>query len=375
MSLISEVDGFLDGITYDVPSTYEGAYGLYEKLSGNYARLREYKEEMEFYGFQNPYYVIKGVRDSWKDPFFRQNATKKKIAFDRIQYSLAAHRIALAHVTDAVELRIDKRRITGEKVFAELPDLECELSENPDGVFNFSVLSNLPYKGEYMLLLSSLPKSERLTYRKILNALGQRRDEAPYHRPPPIRREGSVTTRMSGVPMASDVEMLKRKRGPAVEPNPLSHHARGELIVEKFVRKCIGIGYAPLSYAAFVSDMLSYYLKKSKFERERHTSLFPGIDPAPDRRLFGKYGKAIDKKEELEQKLEPLGIHEKSSLVGAVAYFLVGKDVAETCEMFNIPEDQITTALERFKRLGLVEGKPLVNKRTQQFLDFLKAER
>ncbi len=375
MSLISEVDGFLDAITYDVPSSYEGAYGLYGELSGNYARLREYKEEMEFYGFQNPYYVIKGVRDSWKDPFFRQNATKKKIAFDRIQYSLAAHRIALAHVTDAVELRIDKRRITGEKVFAELPDSEGELSENPDGVFNFSVLPHLPYKGEYMLLLSSLPKTERLTYRKILNALGQRRDEAQYHRPPPIRREGGVTTRMAGVPMASDVEMLKRKRGPAAESNPQSHHASGELIVEKFVRKCIGIGYAPLSYAAFVSDMLSYYLKKSKFERERHTSLFPGIDPEPDKRLFGKYGKAIDKKEELEQKLEPLGIHEKSSLVGAVAYYLVEEDVAETSEMFNIPEDQITTALERFKRLGLIEGKPLVNKRTQQFLDFLKAER
>ena len=175
--------------------------------------------------------------------------------------------------------------------------------------------------------------------------------------------------------MASDLEMLKRKRGSAHEVAYQAHHSSGELIVEKFVRKCIGIGYAPLSYAEFIRDMLSYYLKKSKFERERHTSLFPGIDPEPDRRLFGKYGKAIDKKEELEQKLESLGIHEKSSLVGAVAYSLASEDIAATSEMFNISQEQITTAQERFKRLGLIEGKPLVNKRTQQFLDFLKAER
>jgi Fe2+ transport system protein FeoA len=180
---------------------------------------------------------------------------------------------------------------------------------------------------------------------------------------------------MSGVPMASDIEMLKRKRSQGAEPPYQPHHASGELIVEKFVRKCIGIGYAPLSYAVFIEDMLSYYLKKSKFERERHTSIFPGIDPEPDKRLFGKYGKAIDKKEELEQKLEPLGIHEKSSLVGAVAYLLVSEDLAATSKIFNIPPEQITTAQERFKRLGLIEGKPLVNKRTQQFLDYLKAQR
>jgi Zn-finger domain-containing protein len=374
MSLISEVNAFLDGLSYTFPTTVDDAAGFYTNLSATYERLRVYREEMDFYGFQNPYYVIKGVRDSWKDPFFRQNATKKKIAFDRIQYSLAAHRIALSHMTECAELRVDKRRVTGEKAFLEASETGEELQDNPDGVYNFTVLPNLPYRGEYMLLLSNLPKKDRLSYRKIVSALGQRKGEQPHFRPPPLRREGPLG-KYAGIPMSSDVEMLKRKRpAPAEAPAP-SHHARGELIVDKYVRKCVGIGYAPLSYAVFIGDMLSYYLKKSKFERERYTSIFPGIDTEPDRLLFGRFGKAIDKKEELEHKLELLHIHEKSSLVGAVAHYLVGEDEAATAEMFNMPAEKIHSAIERFKRLDLIEGKPLVNRRTQQFLDFLKAER
>ena len=54
MSLISEVNAFLDGLSYTFPTTVDDAAGFYTDLSATYERLRVYREEMDFYGFQNP---------------------------------------------------------------------------------------------------------------------------------------------------------------------------------------------------------------------------------------------------------------------------------------------------------------------------------
>jgi len=378
MSLISEVNGFLDRTSYEFSSLPDSIVECYCKLKSNYAALKKFRGEMDFYGFQNPYYVVKGVRDSWKDPFFRQTATKKKITFDRIQYSIAAHKIAISHLADAIEVREDKKRITGDKAYAAITGDGLEYCLNPDGVYNFSVLQYFPYRGEYMLLLSNLPKKDRLSYRKIVGALGQRQQmETGKIRGFKFKREPSSLKSFSNIPIGKDYEALMMGKKYTRAPADTGHHHRKhkELIVDKYIRKCLGIGYARLSYSIFIKDVLKYYLKKSRFERERFTSIFPGIDSCPNKQLFGKYGKAIDKKEELEQKMEKLKMHEKSSLVGAAAFFLISDNEEETSEMFNIDFEKVDSVIARFRKLGLLEGIPLINKRTQEFLEFLKAER
>ncbi|HHN81497.1 MAG TPA: DUF530 domain-containing protein [Methanomicrobia archaeon] len=372
MSLISEVNGFLDNVRYEYPSSCSGLPDFFKSLHSNYERLRSYKDEMEFYGFRNPYYVIKGVRDSWKDPFFRQTATKKKITFDRIQYSLAAHRIALSHATEAIEVRNGKRRITGEQAFQNASDGETGC--NPDGVYNLSVLPYLPYRGEYMLLLSNLPKRDRYTYRKIVGALGQGKADRPHSRPIRPSRPASSRT-IPTVPLGSEFESLLSKKAPRSDAAERSSRHHDGLIIDKYVRKCVGIGYAQLSYGEFIHDLLNYYLKKSRYERERYTSIFPGVSVDAPLHLFGKFSRSIEKKEELEGKLEDLKIHEKTTLIGAVAYYLVSNDEQRTAEMFNMPFSIVSRALERFRTLGIVEGKQLISKRTRDFLDHLKAER
>jgi len=373
MSLISEVNGFLDNISYDFSSLSDSFLDTYQTVRSNYSRLRDFRTEMDFYGFRNPYYVVKGVRDSWKDPFFRQTATKKKMTFDRIQYSIAAHRIAISHFLEAVEVRLEKRRLSGEKAVESLLAGELELSYNPDGVYNFETLSYFPYKGEYMLLLSNLPKKERLSYRKIVGLLGQGKQSGGQQLRPPHGRRDSFS---SMVPMDADLK-IKRTMGPKkrVVATSRQHKVHQELIVDKYVRKCLGIGYAPLGYGIFIRDLMKYYLKKSRFERERHTSIFPGIDPDPDKSIFGRYGRAIAKKEELESRLEGLKIHEKSSVVGACAYYLASEDMEETSEIFNIEFTKVENAIERFKKLGIMEGKPLITNRTKMFLNYLKDEK
>ncbi|HPR42457.1 MAG TPA: DUF530 family protein [Candidatus Methanofastidiosa archaeon] len=373
MSLISEVNSFLDNISYDFSSVSESFLGTYQSLKENYSTLKEFRSEMDFYGFRNPYFVVKGVRDSWKDPFFRQTATKKKMTFDRIQYSIAAHRIAISHFLDAAEARLEKRRLTGEKAIEMIQEGDLELSLNPDGVFNFDTLPHYPFRGEYMLLLSNLPKDERLSYRKIVGLLGQgKQSVGQVPRTPQGRRDAFGPA----VPMDADLK-IKRTMGPRkrVVTSARQHKVHQELIVDKYVRKCLGIGYAPLGYNVFIMDLMRYYLKKSRFERERYTSIFPGIDPDPDETVFGRYGRAIAKKEELESKLEGLKVHEKSSIVGAAAYYLVCEDRSETSDIFNIEFNKVESAIDRFKKLGLLEGKPLITDRTKKFLDYLKAEK
>lgn len=329
---------------------------------------------MDFYGFQNPYYVVKGVRDSWKDPFFRQTATKKKITFDRIQYSIAAHRIAISHLLEAAEARMEKKRLIGEKAYEAAAAEGLEIMLNQDGVYNFDTLTNFPYRGEYMLFLSNLPKKDRLSYRRIVSSLGQGKPNIASQtvRVHQMRREAHKSI----VPKEADLKIMgARGSKRRVAATSKHHRAHSELIVDKYVRKCLGIGYAPLGYNTFIRDLLIYYLKKSRFERERYTSIFPGIDPEPDRSMFGKYGRAITKKEELESKLEGLKMHEKSSLVGATSYYLVSENLPETGEIFNIEPEKIENAVEKFKKLGLLEGKPLITDRTKKFLDYLKAEK
>jgi len=373
MSLISEVNGFLDKISYDFSSVLDHFIETYDMIRSNYSKLRDFRSEMDFYGFRNPYYVVKGVRDSWKDPYFRQTAAKKKMTFDRIQYSIAAHRISISHFLEAVEARQEKKRIVGEKAIEAIMESGHEPTFNPDGVYNFDVLGNLPYRGEYMLLLSDLPKKERLAYRKVVGVLGQGKQYGGQAMRTPQGRRDFYS---SMAPIDADLK-IKRTMGHKrrVAASSRQHKAHQELIVDKYVRKCLGIGYAPLGYDTFILDLMKYYLKKSRFERERYTSIFPGIDPDPDKKVFGRYGRAIAKKEELESKLEGLKMHEKSSMVGAAAYYLVSENKKETSEIFNIEFDKVESAIGRFKKLGLLEDEPLITERTKRFLDYLKAEK
>ncbi|MHC1604706.1 MAG: DUF530 family protein [Candidatus Methanofastidiosia archaeon] len=376
MSLISDVNEFLDKISYDFSNIYDNIVEIHLALSNNFEKLKSFRQEMDFYGFQNPYYVIKGVRDSWKDPFFRQTATKKKITFDRIQYSIAAHRIALEHLNGAVEVRINKKRLTGEKAIVEIINNKMQFSLNPDGVYNFDVISNLPFGGQYMLMLSNLSKQDRLSYRKVVGALGKRNEMESGVSPVFMYKKGSSISKKKFTMLLDTGQdpLFRKKHRKSVAQNIELNRQQRPLILDKYIRKCIGVGYAPLSYYIFIRDLLKFYLKKSRYERERHSSIFPGISADPDKKLFGKFEKAISKKEELERKLEKLKVHEKSPFIGAVAFYMVCKDKQETEEMFNISFSKVKRALERLEKLGLLGEKHLINKRTQKFLEFLKTE-
>ena len=144
MSLISRISSYLDTLKYSInpEKLRDSEYFLstYLKLKKDYEELISIRRKIEFLGYQNPYFVIKGIKDA-QDPYFRKRAMEKKICFDNIQHAIAAHRIAIGQLVDAMGFEKDGIIYTGHEAikFTEEGGMG-KFIFSPDGVYRLSLI-------------------------------------------------------------------------------------------------------------------------------------------------------------------------------------------------------------------------------------------
>jgi hypothetical protein len=365
MSLVYTVNKFLDSLEYqiDPDNLTEREYftSIYTTISDNLAVLENFKVEMEFYGYPNPYYPLKGLKGS--EPFFRNRAQHKKLAYKRNTYALFAHRIALEHLTESIMLS-NKKTYRGRDALKYLGG-DLTFSHNEEGVYRLELMDRIPLSGDYMIKLSNFTPAERKNYREILKMVDKEKgglsSVSIYMKHNAGRTKRNLSLREYRN-LREDREEIERFR---------IHRKKGGLIKNKYIRKILSISYAPFGVDIFLFDLALFYLKKGRYERERYAGIFPTLSSeAPDDTL-GEYEEIIDLKEDLEDELQKLGKFEKSLLVGAIAYYEITGDREETLEYFGIDEKELTRKLEEFQSFGLL-GERDLKPRTRKFLEYLQ---
>ena len=365
MSLIYKVNKFLDTLNYTFKlgklENKEYFKEIYFKILNNSSVLENFKEEMEFYGFPNPYYPLKGLKGS--EPFFRNRAQLKKLTYDRNSYALSAHRIALGHLIESIMLKNEKR-YRGREALKYL-NKGLKFYKNEKGVYRFEILERLPLSGDYMVKLSNFTPEQRKNYRKILTLIDSERgglsSVSVYMKYKSGRTKKNISLKeyKTFVEDKTNIETFrihKKKRG---------------LIKDRHIRKILSISYAPFGLDTFIFDMAMFYLKKGKYERERYAGIFPTLSNEIPRNKLGKYEEIILLKEKLEEELQKLGKFEKSLVVGGIAYYEITGNMEETLKYFSIDEKKLKRKLEEFESFGLLGTKNL-KPRTQEFLKYLQ---
>ncbi|MCD6127651.1 MAG: DUF530 family protein [Methanomicrobia archaeon] len=365
MSLTYRVNKFLDSLKYDfeIDKLDDKEYfkEIYFKISKNLSIMENFKEEMEFYGFPNPFYPLKGLKGS--EPFFRNRAQLKKLTYERNSYALSAHRIALEHLKESIMLKNDKK-YTGREALKYI-NKDLKFCRNEEGVYRLEILRFLPLSGDYMVKLSQFTKEERKNYRKILSIIDKEKggvSSVSFY----VRYKTGM--KKKNIPLKEYKEFIEDKM--SIKSSKV-HRKKGGLIKDRHIRKILAISYAPIGIETFVFDLAMFYLKKGKYERERYSGIFPTLSSEIPHEKLGKYGEIIELKERMEEELQKLGRFEKSLTIGGIAYYKVTGNMEETLRYFNMSEKKLKRKLEEFETIGLLSTKSL-KPRTQKFLKYLK---
>lgn len=361
MSLISRISSYLDTLKYSVnPEKLKDSeyfLGTYLKLKRDYEELISIRRKIEFLGYQNPYFVIKGIKDA-QDPYFRKRAMEKKICFDNIQHAIAAHRVAIGQLIDAMGFEKDGIIYAGHEAIKFIEDGgEGKFIFSPDGVYRLEILKYLSFSGEYMKTLFSLTKEERENYRKIMDLLGDK-SKSKQSAKKRIPQEYGMMGPKEYSPFKKDYSQFKREF--YEETIDLGRPP----IYDKHIRKVLSIAYAPFGVDAISGDIALFYLKKTYMERKIYGGPFPTIDPDPNEALLGRFYKTVLLKEEMMNKLKEMNLKEKNSLVAAISYYLASEDYDKTLLFFSIENNEFESALIRAENYGVIpkESKHLLER-------------
>lgn len=362
MSLISRISSYLDTLKYSVnpDKLKDSGYFLdtYLKLKRDYEELISIRRKIEFLGYQNPYFVIKGIKDA-QDPYFRKRAMEKKICFDNIQHAIAAHRVAIGQLIDAMGFEKDGIIYAGHEAlkFTEEGG-EGKFIFSPDGVYRLDIMKYLSFSGEYMKTLFSLNKEERENYRKIMDMLGD--------------KSKSKSSSKKRIPQEYGMMGGPKEYSPFRKENPqYKRDFYDEAIdlgrppiYDKNIRKVLSIAYAPFGVDAICEDIALFYLKKTYMERKIYGGPFPTIDPEPNEALLGRFYRTVLLKEEMMNTLKDMNLKEKNSLVAAISYYLVSEDYDKTLLFFSIDNNEFESALIRAGNYGVIpkESKHLLER-------------
>jgi len=361
MSLISKISSYLDTLKYSIDSEKleDSKYFLetYLKLKIDYEELISTRRKIEFLGYQNPYFVIKGIKDA-QDPYFRKRAMEKKICFDNIQHAIAAHRVAIGQLIDAMGFEKDGIVYAGHEAIKFIEEGgEGEFIFNPDGVYRLGILKYLSFSGEYMKTLFSLNKEERENYRKIMDILGDKSKSKPSLKKR-IPQEYGMMGHKEYSPFKK--ELSQYQRDTYEEAVDIGRPP----IYDKNIRKVLSIAYAPFGVDAICEDIALFYLKKTYMERKIYGGPFPTIDPEPNEALLGRFYKTVLLKEDIMNKLREMNLKEKNNLVAAISYYLVSEDYDKALVFFSLDSSEFESALIRAENYGVVpiENKHLLEK-------------
>ncbi|KYC52882.1 MAG: hypothetical protein AMQ74_00584 [Candidatus Methanofastidiosum methylothiophilum] len=365
MSLISKISNYLDSLNYriDPEKLKDSKYFLdsYLKLKIDYEELISIRRKIEFLGYQNPYFVIKGIKDA-QDPYFRKRAMEKKICFDNVQHAIAAHRVAIGQLIDAMAFENNDVIYAGHEAIKFIENGGGgKFIFNPDGVYRLEILRYLSFSGEYMKTLFSLTKLERENYRKIMDMLGDKSKSKPSIKKR-IPQEFGMMGHKEYSPLKK--EMSQFKRDAYDETIDLGRPP----IYDKNIRKVLSIAYAPFGVDAICEDIALFYLKKTYMERKIYGGPFPTIDPDPNEALLGRFYKTVILKEEMMNTLRDMNLKEKNSLVAAISYYLVSEDYEKTLLFFSLDSRELESALIRAENYGVIpkENKYLLEKIVQK---------
>ncbi|KYC46259.1 MAG: hypothetical protein APG12_00182 [Candidatus Methanofastidiosum methylothiophilum] len=361
MSLISRISSYLDTLKYSVnPNKLEDSgyfLSTYLKLKKDYEELISIRRKIEFLGYQNPYFVIKGIKDA-QDPYFRKRAMEKKICFDNIQHAIAAHRVAIGQLIDAMGFEKEGVIYTGHEAIKFMEEGgEGKFIFSPDGVYRLEILRYLSFSGEYMKTLFSLNKEERENYRKIMDMLGDK-SKSKSSTKKRIPQEYGMMGPKEYSPFKKDASQYKRDFYD--ETIDLGRPP----IYDKHIRKVLSIAYAPFGIDSIREDIALFYLKKTYMERKIYGGPFPTIDPEPNESLLGRFYKTVLLKEEMMNTLRDMNLKEKNSLVAAISYYLVSEDYDKTLLFFSIDNNEFESALIRAGNYGVIpkESKHLLER-------------
>lgn len=362
MSLISRISSYLDTLKYSVnpDKLKDSAYFLdtYLKLRRDYEELISIRRKIEFLGYQNPYFVIKGIKDA-QDPYFRKRAMEKKICFDNIQHAIAAHRVAIGQLIDAMGFEKEGVIYAGHEALKFTEDVgEGKFIFSPDGVYRLGIMKYLSFSGEYMKTLFSLNKEERDNYRKIMDMLGDKSKSKPSSKKRIPQEYGMMGGPKDYSPFKKENSQYKRDFYD--EAIDLGRPP----IYDKHIRKVLSIAYAPFGVDAIREDIALFYLKKTYMERKIYGGPFPTIDPEPNEALLGRFYKTVLVKEEMMNMLKDMNLKEKNSLVAAISYYLVSEDYDKTLLFFSIDNSEFESALIRAGNYGVIpkESKHLLER-------------
>lgn len=364
MSLISKISNHLSTLWYNVDTDRlndsEYFIGTYLRLKKEYEELIVVRRKIEFLGYQNPYFVVKGIKDA-QEPYFRKRAMEKKICFDSVQHAIAAHRVAIGHLVDAMGFEKEGLIYAGHEAIKFIEEGgKGKFIFNTDGVYRLEILKYLSFSGEYMKTLFSFDKEKRENYRKIMDLLGDKSKNKPSPKKR-IPQEFGMMSPKDYSPFKRETQAFKRE----------IYEEKTELgrspIYDKHIRKILSISYAPFGVDAICEDIALFYLKKTHMERKIYGGPFPTIDPEPNEALLGEYYKTVLLKEQMMENLRDMNLKEKNNLVAAVAYYLISKDYKKTLQLFSLEADDFESVLIRSENYGIIpkESKHLFERLTK----------
>ncbi len=283
---------------------------------------------------------------------------EKKICFDNIQHAIAAHRVAIGQLIDAMGFEKNGVIYAGHEAIKFIEEGgEADFIFNPDGVYRLEILKYLSFSGEYMKTLFSLNKVERENYRKIMEMLGDKSKSKPSLKKR-IPQEYGMMGHKDYSPFKKEVTQYPRDNYDEIVD------LGRPPIYDKNIRKVLAISYAPYGVDAISEDIALFYLKKTFMERKIYGGPFPTIDPEPNEALLGRFYKTVILKENMMNTLRDMNLKEKNSLVAAISYYLVSENYDKTLIFFSLDSDELESALIRAENYGVIpkENRYLVDK-------------
>ncbi|MDR0911215.1 MAG: DUF530 domain-containing protein [Methanobrevibacter sp.] len=278
-NLITKAEKYLEQIklkSIDLSkiSNLDNFVSLYQSLNQSHDYLVQMRDEMIRRGFESPYghssISFKDVPNnelseiSRHSQYFRMKANSKKIVLDMVKSAVSSHRIAISNLSEYALIKpknINEKhkkaksfKITDSNIDIDEIDSNSYLIErNQKTVYRLEILPYLPLSGNYKVLMSSLTDSGLVSFKKIVNALRQKKNAVVKTVSVTIKRNKNgriVTERLN---FDSDYvdnyeEKLREMYGNNFAIKNLEFNkSKPSIINEKHTRTALAIAYAKFS--------------------------------------------------------------------------------------------------------------------------------
>ncbi|HYB93188.1 MAG TPA: DUF530 family protein [archaeon] len=318
---------------------------IYRILQKDYADLDRLRDDIEFRGgvyapYPSPRTMgTAEVRETPEGPpseigYLMRYAKIKsvqlsaiKATIDRLRAALAAHRIAINHLTEycAVLCQDCGKFFRGKPALKAISTNKCPncgsskilFTPNNVGIFRIELIPYLPLSGDYMRRITQLPSHARITYGKMTRYLresvgGRVRSFSIIVRvqvgDKTLRRR--ISFRAEPRESVNYEAVIRKRFGPSARIESIRYHrTQPVLLNDRYTRACIALAYVSLTYDVWASrksqvrivsrkidaektllklpiyvlihDLARYFLLKPPKSRRRLAGAFPYLESSP----------------------------------------------------------------------------------------------